>query len=202
MAPTRPSNTNPPWTTFSSCSRRFRRSKKFAEAVEFVARFREYSPFNNMLVFMQNPLTTYFATARHWRKAFGRSIKQEARGMLILAPRTPVLMVYDIADTEGPPLPEKLRVFGQTTGPFNPALLDRTVKNCERDRIQVGRVPMGPLQRRLRHRAARRSRAGKCASACAPTWTRPPPTRRFATNWPTSIWATSAPTATAGGPFA
>ncbi len=31
-------------------SRQFRRSQKFAEAVEFVAKFREYSPFNNMLV--------------------------------------------------------------------------------------------------------------------------------------------------------
>jgi hypothetical protein len=127
-------------------SRRFRRSKKFAEAVEFVARFRDYSPFNNMLVFMQNPLATYFATASHWRKAFGRSIKPEARGMLILAPRTPVLIVYDIADTEGPPLPEKLRVFAQTAGPFNPAVLERTVKNCERDRVQVVREPMGPLR--------------------------------------------------------
>jgi hypothetical protein len=127
-------------------SRRFRRSKKFTDAVEFVARFRDYSPFNNMLVYIQNPLATYFATARHWRKAFGRSIKAEARGMLILAPRTPVLVVYDIADTEGPPLPEKLRVFSQTAGPFNPALLDRTVKNCERDRIQVVRKPMGPLR--------------------------------------------------------
>jgi hypothetical protein len=127
-------------------SRRFRRSKKFTEAVDFVARFREYSPFNNMLVYAQNPLVTHFATARHWRKAFGRSIKEEARGMLILAPRTPVLMVYDIADTEGPPLPEKLRVFARTSGRFNPALLDRTVKNCERDQIQVRRVPMGELR--------------------------------------------------------
>jgi hypothetical protein len=127
-------------------SRRFRRSKKFAEAVEFVARFRDYSPFNNMLVYMQNPLATYFATASHWRKAFGRTIKPEARGMLILAPRTPVLVVYDIADTEGPPLPEKLRDFGQTSGLLNPAVLERTVKNCERDGIQVVRQAMGPLQ--------------------------------------------------------
>jgi hypothetical protein len=126
-------------------SRRFRRSKKFSEAVEFVARFREYSPFNNMLVYAQNPLATYFATAAHWRKAFGRSIKEEARGMVILAPRTPVLMVYDIEDTDGPPLPDKLRAFTRTTGRFDPALLDRTVKNCERDQIQVQRVAMGDL---------------------------------------------------------
>jgi hypothetical protein len=127
-------------------SRRFRRSEQFAAAVDFVARFRDYPPFNNMLVYMQNPLATHFATARHWRRAFGRSIKDEARGMIILAPRTPVLLVYDIADTDGPPLPEKFRVFAQTSGPFNPVILDRTVKNCERDRIRVERKPMGQVR--------------------------------------------------------
>ena len=54
-------------------SRQYRRSKRFAEAVDFISRFREYSPFNNMLVFLQNPLATYFATASHWHKAFGRA---------------------------------------------------------------------------------------------------------------------------------
>jgi hypothetical protein len=129
-----------------SRSRRFRRSKNFAQAVDFVSRFREYSPFNNMLVYLQNPLATYFATARHWHKAFGREIKEEGRGMIILAPRTPVLLVYDIAETDGPPLPEKMRVFAQTSGSFNPILLDRTIKNCERDRIQVERKAMGQLR--------------------------------------------------------
>jgi hypothetical protein len=127
-------------------SRQYRRSKKFAEAVEFISKFRDYSPFNNLLVFLQNPLATYFATASHWHKAFRRTIKDEARGLVILAPRTPVLMVYDIADTEGPPLPGKLEVFAQTTGPFNPAILERAIKNCERDRILVERKPMGALR--------------------------------------------------------
>ena len=123
-------------------SRRFRKSRKFAEAVDFVARFRDYSPFNNMLVYAQNPQATHVATASHWRKAFGRSVKEEARGMVILAPRTPVLMVYDLADTDGPPLPEQMRAFAQTSGRFDPALLERTVKNCEHDQIQVRRLPM------------------------------------------------------------
>ena len=127
-------------------SRRFRKSKHFTDAVEFVARFRDYSPFNNMLVYAQNPLATHFATATHWQKAFGRSVKEDARGMVILAPRTPVLIVYDIADTRGPPLPEQLRVFARATGRFNPALLDRTIKNCQRDLIQVRRLPMGELR--------------------------------------------------------
>ena len=127
-------------------SRQFRRSKKFSAAVDFIARFREYSPFNNMLVFLQNPMATYFATASHWQKAFQRTIKDEARGMIILAPRTPVLLVYDVADTDGPPLPEKLEVFTRTSGRFNPMILERTIKNCERDGIRVERKPMGQLR--------------------------------------------------------
>jgi hypothetical protein len=127
-------------------SRRFRHSRKFADAVEFVARFREYSPFNNMLAYLQNPMATYFATARHWQQAFGRSVKEDARGMVLLAPRTPVLLVYDIADTDGPPLPDKLSHFGRASGRFNPAILDRAIKNAERDRIAVERKPMGQLR--------------------------------------------------------
>ena len=127
-------------------SRQYRRTRKFGEAVDFISKFRDYSPFNNMLVFLQNPLATYFATASHWHKAFGRTIKDEARGLVILAPRTPVLMVYDIADTEGPPLPDKLQMFTQTSGPFNPMILERTLKNAERDRILVERKAMGALR--------------------------------------------------------
>jgi hypothetical protein len=126
-------------------SRRYRRSKKFAEAVEFVSKFREYSPFNNMLVYAINPQATYFATAAHWRKAFGRVIKEEARPMVILAPHRPVLLVYDIADTEGPPLPQKLRVFTGVSGRLDPMILDHTLANCQRDRIQVEYKTMGGL---------------------------------------------------------
>jgi hypothetical protein len=134
-------------------SRQFRRSKKFADAVEFIAKFHEYSPFNNMLVFLQNPLATWFATASHWHKAFRRTIKDEARGMIILAPRTPVLLVYDVADTDGPPLPEKLEGFARTSGRFNPMILERTIRNCERDKIRVERKSMGSLQGGLQHQA-------------------------------------------------
>ncbi|HWD18676.1 MAG TPA: hypothetical protein VHB20_05310 [Verrucomicrobiae bacterium] len=127
-------------------SRRFRQSRKFAEAVEFIARFRDYSPYNNLLVYLQNPMATYFATARHWRKAFGRAVKDEARGMIILAPRTPVLLVYDIEDTSGPPLPHKFEVFSQAKGRFDPAILDRTLQNAAREKIVVERKSMGKLQ--------------------------------------------------------
>lgn len=126
--------------------RRFRRTREFAEAVEFIAKFRDYSPFNTMLVYLQNPLATYFATAAHWQKSFGRTIKEDARGMIILAPRTPVLVVYDVADTEGPRLPAKFEHLAATAGAFDPRILDHTLKNCERHRIRVEFKPMGQLR--------------------------------------------------------
>jgi hypothetical protein len=127
-------------------SRQYRRTRKFAEAVEFISKFREYSPYNNLLLYVPNPMAVYFATASHWFKAFRRAIKEEARGMIILAPRTPVLVVYDISETEGQPLPDKLENFAKTSGRFNPIVFDRTVKNCERDRIRVFRKPLGQLR--------------------------------------------------------
>jgi len=127
-------------------SRRFRRTREFAEAVEFVSKFHEYSAFNNMLVYLQNPQTTLFATAAHWGRNFGRTIKEDARPMVILAPRTPVLLVYDVMDTEGGPLPDKFENFGKTAGRFQPLVLDRTLKNCERELIQIERKPMSRLK--------------------------------------------------------
>jgi hypothetical protein len=127
-------------------SRKFRQSNKFSEAVNFIAKFRDYSPFNNMLVYLQSPLATYVATANHWFKTFRRTIKEGARPIIIIAPRTPVLLLYDVEDTEGPPLPAKLEMFSKTSGRFDPGLLHRTLKNCERDKILVERKDLPALR--------------------------------------------------------
>jgi hypothetical protein len=125
---------------------KFRHSKKFAEAVEFIAKFRDYSPFNNTLIYLQNPLATYVATAGQWFKKFRRNIKEDGRPIMILAPRTPVLLLYDVADTEGPPLPAKLETFGKVSGRFDPAVLQRTLINCARERIHVERKDLPTLR--------------------------------------------------------
>ena len=52
-----------------------RTSKSFFQLLNFTSRLRHYSLFNNALVYMQNPDVTYYATASHWRNAFGRKIK-------------------------------------------------------------------------------------------------------------------------------
>ncbi len=132
-----------PEQTVSSIDELFRRSKelrsssKFFELLTFVKKFRNYSAFNNALVYLQNPNTTYYATASHWRREFRRQVKPDARPMVILAPMTPVLMVYDIEDTDGPPLPKYLINPFEAKGIINSRVLEFTIENCKRDKINV-----------------------------------------------------------------
>jgi len=57
---------------------------------------REYAPYNNMLVRIQNPSCSFYATEKDWRKRFGRHIQEDAWPMLILAPMHPLLTVYPL----------------------------------------------------------------------------------------------------------
>lgn len=118
-------------------SQMYRRSGAFQEMIEFTAKFRDYAPYNNLLVRVQNPSCGFYATARDWHERFGRSIKEDANPMLILAPMHPVMLVYDLDSTEGKPLPENLLTFGKTEGDWDPKYLENTFENAGRDRILV-----------------------------------------------------------------
>ena len=116
----------------------YRTSTDFQEMVSFMANFRDYAPFNNMLVRVQNPSCSFYATQRDWGDRFKRSLKEDARPMLILAPMHPVLLVYDLDQTDGPPLPEELRKFAEFKGEWNSRRLDRCIENArERDKIGI-----------------------------------------------------------------
>ena len=121
----------------------YRNSASFQEMVSFMANFRDYAPFNNMLVKLQNPSCSFFATQKDWHKRFGRRLKEDARPMLILAPMHPVMLVYDLDSTEGPPLPQELQQFAKFEGEWGPARLERTVTNAStRDLIRIDTVKL------------------------------------------------------------
>jgi hypothetical protein len=133
-----------------------RSSKAFQDAIDFIARFREYAPYNNMLVKLQNPNCQFYATQKHWGVEFCRTVKEDARPMLILAPMHPVMLVYDLDQTEGPDLPEHFCNFGQAKGSWDPRRLGFLLENAERDLIQVQFKPLsstraGFATTRLRH---------------------------------------------------
>lgn len=117
----------------------YRNSAEFRKAVEFSAKFRDYAPFNNMLVKVQNPSCGFYATAKDWRERFERTIKEDARPMLILAPMHPVMLVFDLDSTDGKPLPDKFENFAQADGEWNPNILGRTAQNAQRDGILIQR---------------------------------------------------------------
>jgi len=126
-------------------STEYRSGAKFAEAVTFVSKIRRYSPFNNMLVYLQNPAATVWTTSTRWRREFGRRVKEEARPMVILAPMTPVILVYDVTDTEGEALPEEFQDPFAAQGQFDDHVLSQTIENCSRDNVLVVLRKLGIL---------------------------------------------------------
>ena len=118
-------------------SRSYRKLTGFQEMIGFMGRFRDYAPYNNMLVRIQNPGCSFYAAANDWQNRFGRKLIEDARPMLILAPMHPVMLVYDLDQTEGAELPAELRNFSHFQGDWKPEWLHRLVENANRHRIRV-----------------------------------------------------------------
>ena len=81
--------------------------ERFVELMKFTRMLPKYSPFNCMLLHIQNPNLKYVARPQQWA-AIGRKIKPGARPLVILAPMHPVMFVFEVSDTEGAPLPPEI----------------------------------------------------------------------------------------------
>jgi hypothetical protein len=128
----------------------FNSSKSYLEFMEFVGRFRLYSPFNAMLIYTQMPGARFVATPIRWKRDFYREIKVGARPIVILQPMGPVLFVFDISDTEqipgAPSVPEQaLNPFHVHRGQVGNRL-ERTIENAKRDGIRVSEADHGSQQ--------------------------------------------------------
>jgi hypothetical protein len=123
--------------TLVHASNAYRHSSTFSEMITFMARFRDYAPYNNMLVKVQNPSCSFYAREKDWNERFDRYLKEDARPMLILAPMHPVMLVYDIDQTEGAPLPEHLTKFANFEGDFDSRWLDKMVQQAAGHKIRV-----------------------------------------------------------------
>lgn len=117
-----------------------RSTDKFKEVIEFVAKLREYSPFNNMLVKLQRPNAHYYATASHWKKKFKRDVKLDAIPIVILRPMGPVMLVYDVDDTEGNPLPAQIESPFNVVGEFDTDFYYQTILSCKKIGIEIREV--------------------------------------------------------------
>ena len=121
----------------------YRGSKGFQELIDFMGRFREYAPYNNMLVRIQNPSCRFYATAVDWKKRFERHIKEDARPLLILAPMHPVMLVYDVDQTDGKELPESFTEFSKFHGEWDETWLNYLTQNANRYKIRIDYKELG-----------------------------------------------------------
>jgi len=80
---------------------RYQGTHGFIRFIKFISKFNHYSRFNTMLVYLQDESVTFFGGANFWHKKFNRTVKKEARPYVILQPFSPVMLVYDIFQTEG-----------------------------------------------------------------------------------------------------
>ena len=123
-------------------STRFRDCHQVKELLAFIARFPGYSAFNGLLIYIQNSSATYVATARSWLQKFGRQPKFDARPIVILAPMAPILFVFDLQDTEGPPVPATVLKPGETRNQLLGKLYTNTQQNCAVHGIAVVEEPL------------------------------------------------------------
>ena len=115
----------------------YRSSAEFKDMVAFMGRFRDYAPYNVMLVRLQNPSCGFFATEKDWWKRHNRHLIDDAKPMLILAPMHPVMLVYALDQTEGQEVPKHLLEFAHFEGKWNPNWITNLVENAKRHRIGV-----------------------------------------------------------------
>ena len=124
-----------------SLTRQYRSTRAYSDLLRFIARFRFYAPFNAMLVHIQMPGATYVAPAHRWLDDYGRRIKPGARPLVILQPMGPVMFVFDVSDTEGPPgappLPKKVLCPFETRRGCVGRELERTVETSKRDGVEI-----------------------------------------------------------------
>ena len=109
---------------------------------EMTVRMRRHAPFNVMLIYLQRPNVTHVQSAADWR-ALGRFPKAEALPIVILRVFGPVEFVFDVADTEGKPIPEQLELGNLGGNPFGAdgslsgEVLKSFIGKCGRFHIRV-----------------------------------------------------------------
>ena len=116
---------------------RWRNSHDFMELLDFIARFPNYSAFNGLLLYIQKSSATYVATARTWAQKFKRKPGLNARPLAILAPMAPIRFVFDVDDTEGPPIPPGLLSSAGSGNKLSGSIYSNTLHNSSLQGIAV-----------------------------------------------------------------
>ncbi|APW46836.1 hypothetical protein BLL52_3464 [Rhodoferax antarcticus ANT.BR] len=74
-------------------SRLYSKGADYKNLLDFVVRLSNFAPFNALLLQIQKPGLNHAASARDWRETFKRTIKADARPLLILWPFGPLALL-------------------------------------------------------------------------------------------------------------
>jgi hypothetical protein len=96
-----------------------------------------------MLLHIQKPGLQVAASENDWAGLFNRKVKDGARPLLILWPFAPVVLVYDVADTEGAPLPEDVLSPFRAKGPMTQERMNGFASRLFSHGIDMGVVDYG-----------------------------------------------------------
>lgn len=111
-----------------------------AELFGFLGRVSRYSLFNLGMAKMQRPGCAAIATEKRWLQLH-RRVKAGSIPIVILRPGGPIMLVYEVADTEGPVLPQG---WDEVTGKASASDYDRLKrKAAKEDAIAVREMPLG-----------------------------------------------------------
>lgn len=127
---------------------KYKGSDEFFKFFDFISKFNYYSRFNSMMVYIQNPNVEFFGSKTYWKTYHNRCIKRDARPYIILVPMGPIMMAYDIFDTEGELSPEEYLKKGLGRKPFEVEgnltddLFKEVVKEAKRWGIDVVFKPL------------------------------------------------------------
>ena len=125
----------------------YKTGEAYQDLLQFVTRFRSYSPFNAMLVHIQMPGAIFVAPPYRWLRDYGRRIGPGARPLIILQPMGPVMFVFDVSETEptegAPPLPPEVgKPFEVRKGQVGSSL-EWVIDNAKRDGIRITKREQG-----------------------------------------------------------
>jgi len=126
----------------------YKLSDQYIKFFKFIASFDHYSRFNSALVYKQNDAVTFYGGAAFWDKYFNRTIKEDAKQYIILVPKGPVMVVYDIFETEGEQTTDEILEEGlgrkpfKTDGKINDQLFDHAYNVAESMGIKLKDKPL------------------------------------------------------------
>ncbi|WP_341325885.1 ImmA/IrrE family metallo-endopeptidase [Methylotuvimicrobium sp. KM2] len=124
-------------------SKLYKSGQDYQEMLDFVVRLRNFAPFNAFILHIQKPGLRFAASRRDWLNRFRRTVRPGARPLLILWPFAPLVLVYDVEDTEGDPLPHDVAEAFRAIGAMTDHRIARFLELLGRQGIETQQIEFG-----------------------------------------------------------